>query len=86
MQTVKTWQIQEAKSHFSEMIKQTAFAPQPITSHGKPVAVVISMEKYKQLTKPKRKLIDILRSAPTSLDCLDLPKREPETLREVTFE
>jgi len=83
MQATKTWQIQEAKSHFSEMIKQTAFAPQPITMHGKPVAVVISIAKYKQLTKPKRKLIDILRSAPVSLDCLELPERKVETLREV---
>jgi len=86
MQTAKTWQIQEAKSHFSEMIKQTAFAPQPITMRGKPVAVVISIAKYQQLTKPKKKLIDILRSAPVSLDCLELPERKVEALREVVFE
>jgi prevent-host-death family protein len=86
MQATKTWQIQEAKTHFSEMIKQTAFAPQPITMRGKPVAVVISIAKYKQLTKPKRKLIDALCSAPFCLDCLELPERKAEELREITFE
>jgi prevent-host-death family protein len=85
MQIGKTWQIQEAKNHFSEVIKQTAFAPQSITLHGEPIAVIVSMVEYKQFIKPKKKIIDILRSAPVSLECLELAKRETETLREISL-
>jgi prevent-host-death family protein len=85
MQTGKTWQVQEAKNHFSEVIKQTAFAPQSITLRGKPVAVVISMTRYRQLVKPKKKIIDILRCAPVELDCLELPKRNVERTREISL-
>ena len=60
MQAGKTWQLQEAKSKFSEVIKQAAFAPQSITLRGDPVAVIISMAKYKELTSPKKSLFDIL--------------------------
>ena len=73
---MQSWQLQEAKAKFSELVKQTTFAPQSITLRGEPVAVLVSIAKYKQLTKPKKRLFDILRSAPTSLADLDLPSRK----------
>jgi prevent-host-death family protein len=85
MQAEKTWQLQEAKSRFSEVIKLVAIDPQVITLHGVPVAVIVSMDKYKQLTKPKRSLLEILRSAPFCLDELEQPKREAEDMREISF-
>ena len=83
MQTGKTWQLQEAKSRLSEVIKQTALAPQSITLRGKPVAMVISVTKYMQLTKPAKSLADILRSAPSDLSALEFPERKAEKLRKV---
>jgi len=85
MQAEKTWQLQEAKSRFSEVIKLAAIAPQSITLHGVPVAVIVSMDKYKQLTKPEKSLLEFLRSAPLGLDMLELPKREAEEVREILF-
>jgi len=85
MQAEKTWQLQEAKSRFSEVIKLAAIAPQSITLRGVPVAVIVSMDKYKQLAKPKKSLLEILRSAPFCLDELELPERETEDMREISF-
>jgi len=85
MVATKTWQLQEAKSHFSRLIKEAAFVPQPITLRGEPVAMVVSIAEYRQLTKPKRKLVDILRSAPVSIDCLELPERKIEKMREMSL-
>jgi prevent-host-death family protein len=85
MQAEKTWQLQEAKSRLSEVIKQAAVAPQTITLRDVPVAVIISMDKYKQLAKPNKSLIEFLRSAPFPLDELEMPKREAEVMREILF-
>jgi prevent-host-death family protein len=80
---MQSWQLQEAKAKFSELVKQTTFAPQSITLRGEPVAVLVSIAKYKQLTKPKKSLFDILRSAPASLADLDLPSRKDTRFREI---
>ena len=85
MQAEKTWQLQEAKSRLSEVIKQAAISPQTITLRGVPIAVIISMDKYKQLANPKKSLREILGSAPFCLAELELPKREAEEMREILF-
>ena len=64
MQVSKTWQLQEAKNRLSEVVKMAAQAPQSISLRGKPVAVIISMESYKKLIKPRKSLVKLLRSAP----------------------
>jgi prevent-host-death family protein len=85
MQAEKTWQLQEAKSRLSEVIKQAAIAPQFITLRGVPVAVIVSMDKYKQLNKPEKRILEILGSAPLGLDELELPEREAEDMPEILF-
>jgi len=80
---MQRWQLQEAKAKFSELVKQTSFAPQSITLRGEPVAVMISIAKYKQLTKPKKSLFNMLRSAPESLADLELPSRKDTRFREI---
>jgi prevent-host-death family protein len=85
MQAEQTWQLQEAKSRFSEVIKLAAIAPQELTLRGVPVAVIVSMDKYKQLTQPKKSLLEILRSAPFPLDELELPERKVKERREISF-
>jgi len=85
MRAEKTWQLQEAKSRFSEVIKKAAIAPQSITLRGVPVAVIVSMDKYEQLTKPKKSLLEILGSAPFCLDGLELPERKAGAVREISF-
>jgi prevent-host-death family protein len=55
------WQLQEAKNKFSYVVKQAQKGePQYITVHGKPTAVVISVEDYQQLNKPYTSLSEVL--------------------------
>ncbi|MDO5653201.1 MAG: type II toxin-antitoxin system Phd/YefM family antitoxin [Brachymonas sp.] len=43
--TSSTWQVQEAKSRFSELLERAATeGPQTITRHGKPVAQVVPID------------------------------------------
>ena len=85
MQAEKIWQLQEAKSRLSEVIKLAAIAPQTITLRDVPVAVIVSMDKYKQLNKPKESFIEFLRSAPFPLDELEIPEREVRERQEISF-
>ncbi len=63
-----TWQVQEAKSHLSELIADAQTkGPQIITKHGSDTAVVLSIAEYKTLTEPataKPSLAQFLLSQP----------------------
>ncbi len=49
-----TWQVQDAKAHFSDVIERArAEGPQTITRHGKERAVVLSIEDYRALATQK---------------------------------
>jgi len=51
---MRTWQLQEAKIHLSEVIERAnSEGPQRITRHGVGRAVVLSMEEYKALVAHK---------------------------------
>ena len=44
---MKTWQLQHAKNHLSEVVRNAlSEGPQAISLHGKPSAVVISFDDY----------------------------------------
>jgi antitoxin Phd len=46
------WQLQEAKNGLSQLIKDAlSGAPQHVTLHGKPAAVVVSAGEYERLTR-----------------------------------
>jgi prevent-host-death family protein len=46
------WQLQEAKNSLSQLVKEAiAGAPQHVTVHGKPAAVVVSAAEYERLTR-----------------------------------
>ena len=85
MQITKTWQLQEAKNRFSELIKMAAHAPQSITLRGEPVAVVISVQNYEKLVKPRKSLAEILKSAPENIENLILPERKDTHIRKITL-
>ena len=60
-----TWQLQEAKSKFSEVIdKALKRGPQIITRRGKETAVLLSVEDYKRLVKSKSNLVEFLLNSP----------------------
>ena len=56
------WQIQEAKNRLSHLVKKAADdVSQIISVRGKPAAVVLSVEEYQRLTKPKTRLTDFFK-------------------------
>jgi prevent-host-death family protein len=59
-----TWQMREAKARMSELVKLAQAQPQQITSHGKPVAVVLSRESFDRLSQAQGSLVDFMRRSP----------------------
>jgi prevent-host-death family protein len=47
----RQWSLQDAKNRFSAVVEAARNGvPQTVTKHGKPVAVVLSVEDYEKLT------------------------------------
>ena len=48
------WQLQDAKNKFSNLVDKAQHnGPQVVTKHGKDAVVVLSIDEYKKLIKPK---------------------------------
>lgn len=84
-----TWQLQQAKNRFSELVEAALRdGPQEITRHGKPVAVVLSREAYDRLADASARpsLAQYLLNAPRigleemGID-LDAERRRPRARR-----
>lgn len=79
----REWQLQEAKNRLSQVVEQALHdGPQTITLRGKPSAVVVSFEEYRQLTMPRTGLSQFFRQSPLCEVELDLA-RSTESSREV---
>lgn len=49
-----TWQLQDAKSKFSQLVEKAMLnEPQFVTRHGDNAVVILSFEDYKKITKPQ---------------------------------
>lgn len=60
-----TWQLQEAKDQFSELIDRViADGPQVIARQGVEVAVVLPFGAYCQLTEPTQNLAEFFMTSP----------------------
>jgi len=86
---MQSWQMQNAKARFSELVKHAAQeGPQDITLHGKSVAVVLSRELFDQLSGSEQSLVDFMRASPLAgHDEIAFERdRGPDSLpREITF-
>lgn len=79
---MSTWQLQEAKGKFSEVVKRAlSEGPQGITVRGEPVAVLISRAEYARLTHPKPGFVEFMRASPMAGQALDI-ERQPGLTRE----
>ncbi|MFN8525972.1 MAG: type II toxin-antitoxin system Phd/YefM family antitoxin [Chloroflexota bacterium] len=79
-----SWQIQEAKHRFSEMLRRAETeGPQTITRHGEPAAILISKDDYAKLAGRRTGLKEFLLSSP-SLEDLELD-RLSDLPREIDF-
>jgi prevent-host-death family protein len=62
---VRTWQRQEAKARFSELVREAESGQaQLVSRHGVPRVVVVDVATYERLTAPGRSLVDALLAAP----------------------
>lgn len=80
------WQLQEAKSRFSELVERTLRSgAQIVTRRGKKVVVVLSYEEYRRLTNPQRNLAQFLLQSPLAGSELDI-ERDQSLPREVNLQ
>jgi prevent-host-death family protein len=77
-----TWQLQEAKSRFSELVDLTLKeGPQLVTRRGEEAVVIMAAKDYHRLSGETPNLIDCLLNAPRGEALvLDRPK---ETIRDL---
>ncbi|MEI8187304.1 MAG: type II toxin-antitoxin system Phd/YefM family antitoxin [Chlorobiaceae bacterium] len=84
---MKTWQLQEAKNHLSEVVRKAiSDGPQNITLHGKPAAVVVSYAAYLKTTARtgrKKSLSKFFESSPLRDIEIDLVRVKDQGREEV---
>ena len=79
----QTWQLQEAKNKFSEVVEAAAAGnPQIITRRGTETAVLISYEEYQRLSAPATSLRDFFRSSPLVGITMDIERDTSPTRSE----
>ena len=61
---MSTWQLQEAKAKFSEVVRMAESEPQVVTMRGRPAVVIISQREYLKLGRPKPSFLELMQSAP----------------------
>jgi len=81
-----TWQLQDAKARFSELVKRAREqGPQHVSVRGEPAVVVVSEQEFARLTPPRPSIVDhILKGAPWPDDVVDaINARSRDTGRDV---
>lgn len=62
---MRKWQVQEAKSRFSELMEKTLQeGPQIVTRYGENLTVMISFEEYREKFDQDDSIVDFLLSGP----------------------
>jgi len=73
------WQLQEAKSKFSELVERTkAQGVQIVTRYGKKTVVVLPFEEYERLTRREESLTQFLMDSPLSGSELTIERDKSE--------
>jgi prevent-host-death family protein len=71
----KKWQLQEAKSRFSNLVERVQEeGPKIVTKHGKNSVVVISWNEYSKMIKKETDFVTFLRNSPLSGIELDVTR------------
>lgn len=75
---MKSWQLQEAKNRFSEVVRRARTeGPQIITVRGTDAAVVISLAEFRRAQARRGTLTEFLQTSPLRFIDLDL-ERPPD--------
>jgi len=79
----RRWQLQEAKNKFSRLVELARHdGPQIVTKHGQEAAVLLSIDEYRRLVRPKTSLVQFFQKSPLADVELDLT-RSKETSRDI---
>ena len=77
-----TWPVQDAKAHFSELLRASITqGAQIITLRGKETAVLVPIAEWQRLQQ-KQPSLKALLLAPTTAD-LDIPERSNQSRRTI---
>ncbi|MGH3782627.1 MAG: type II toxin-antitoxin system Phd/YefM family antitoxin [Pseudonocardiaceae bacterium] len=69
-----SWQLQEAKQRFSELVRRTLEeGPQVVTRHGEEVVVMVPAQEYRRSQQAHPDFAEYLRSGP-DFDPLELDR------------
>lgn len=70
-----SWQLQDAKNRFSELVDRTLKkGPQVVTRHGRKVVVVLPYEEYERMVRPRESLAEFLLSSPLAGSELEIDR------------
>lgn len=82
---MQTWQLQEAKARFSEVVKKAREeGPQEVTVRGEPYVVVLAREEYDRLVRPRPSLVAFMQSSPMAGADLTL-ERDQSPVRDLSL-
>lgn len=85
MNKSSTWQLQDAKNRFSELVDDALKSgPQIVTRHGKNVVVVLAFDTFQTLTQPGN-LSEFLLNSPLAGSELHI-ERDSSLPRKVNLE
>jgi antitoxin Phd len=80
------WQLQDAKSKFSEMVERTLVnGAQVVTRRGRKTVVILPFEEYERLTKRVDSLAQFLLASPLPGSDLSI-ERDKSTPRNIEIE
>ncbi|MBI5281542.1 MAG: type II toxin-antitoxin system Phd/YefM family antitoxin [Candidatus Solibacter usitatus] len=69
-----TWSVQDAKAHFSEVLRLAETSgPQTITRHGVETVVIVRSSEFEK-KKPPPSLLDILQACPVRGEDWDITR------------
>ena len=82
---MEKWQLQDAKNRFSEVVnKALKNGPQVVTRHGTESVVIVSVEEFRRLSRPKTDLVTFFKQSPLYNIQIDL-SRNKDRPREVVL-
>ena len=85
---IKTWQVQDAKARFSELLERSlAEGPQIVTKRGVETAVLVPIDEWRRLEKRARPdLKELLLTPEARTDSLTPPRTQHRHCRSPSFE
>lgn len=71
------WPVHDAKARFSQLLRDASSeGPQVVTRHGRPAAVVLSVEEFRQHEARRQSLAEVIRSSPMAGVEIDLDRSQ----------